>query len=96
MALAGLAAGTASSEQERAPGEYVVTLAASADVKAIVDVYGAYGIRGIQRLSDSVFLVILTEDPGPASMQTLGAGSAHIKAVEPNVLYRTQRNRTGR
>jgi hypothetical protein len=33
---------------------------------------------------------MVTEDPGPATMVSLRAGSAGIKAVEPNYLYRTQ------
>jgi hypothetical protein len=96
IAMAGLAAGYASSQQARAPGEYLVTLAPAADVKAIADVYGPFGIRGIQRLADNVFLVTLAEDPGPATMETLRSSNAHIKAVEPNVLYRSQGDRTGR
>jgi len=82
------------SQQTRAPGEYLVTLAAPAEVKAIADVYGRFGIRGIQRLGDNVFLVILTEDPGPATMEKLRAENAQIKAVEPNFLYRSQGNRS--
>ena len=67
-----------------------MTLAATAEVKAIVDVYGRFGIRSIQRLGNNVFLVTLTEDPGPATMEKLRAADARIKAVEPNFLYRSQ------
>jgi hypothetical protein len=80
----------ASSQQTRVLGEYLVTLAAPADVKAIADLYGRFGIRGIKNLGPNVFLVILTEDPGPATMEKLRAGNVHIKAVEPNWIYRTQ------
>ena len=98
IAVAGAAAAPAGSwsEQTRAPGEYLVTLAAPADVKAIADVYGRFGIRGIERLGSNVFLVTLTEDPGPATMEKLRAENAHIKAVEPNSLYRSQGNRNSR
>ena len=96
VAVAGAAAGYAWSQQARAPGEYLVTLAAPADVKAIADVYGRFGIRGIERLGDNVFLVTLTEDPGPATMEELRAENAHIRSVEPNFLYRSQGNRTSR
>jgi hypothetical protein len=78
------------SQQARPAGEYLVTLAASAEVKAIADVYGRFGIRDIKHLGSNVFLVTLTEDPGPATMEKLRAESAKIKAVEPNFLYRTQ------
>ena len=67
-----------------------MTLAAPAEVKAIADVYGRFGIRGIERLGNNVFLVTLTEDPGPATMEKLRAADARIKAVEPNFPYRSQ------
>ena len=75
-----------------------MTLAASAEVKAIADVYGRFRITGIERLGigNNVFLVTLTEDPGPATMEKLRAENAHIKAVEPNLRYRSQGNRTSR
>jgi hypothetical protein len=96
LAMAGLAAGYAWSQQARAPGEYLVTLAAPAEVKAIADAYGRFGIRGIERLGSNVFLVTLTEDPGPETMEKLRAENPRIKAVEPNVLYRSQGKRSAR
>lgn len=95
IAIAGLA-GDARSQQARAPGEYLVTLAAPAEVEAITDVYGRFGIRGIERLANDVFRVTLTEDPGPATMDKLRAENARIKAVEPNFLYRSQGDRSTR
>lgn len=94
IAVTGAAAVAGNSSQEaRAPGEYLVTLSASADVKAIGDAYGRFGIKDIKHLGSNVFLVTLTEDPGPATMEKLRAENAHIKAVEPNLLYRSQGNR---
>jgi hypothetical protein len=78
------------SQQTKAPGEYLVTLAAPAEVEAIVGVYGRFGIRSIRHLGSNVFLVTLAEDPGPATMEELRAESAQIKAVEPNFRYRSQ------
>lgn len=78
------------SQQTRVPGEYLVTLAAPAEVKAIADLYGRFGIKGIKDLGHNVFLVTLTEDPGPATMEKLRGENPHIKAVEPNFVYRTQ------
>lgn len=77
-------------QQSRVPGEYLVTLAAQADVKAIADLYGRYGIKGIKELGKNVYLVTLAEDPGPAAMDKLRGESARIKAVQPNYVYRTQ------
>jgi hypothetical protein len=90
------AGATASAQQAIARGEYVVTLAAPAEVKAIADVYGRFGIRGIERLASNVFLLTLTEDPGLAAMEKLRVENAHIKAIEPNTGYQSQGNRTSR
>jgi len=105
MAVAGAAAGYACgnspgnpqaapagalSQQTRVPGEYLVTLAARAEVMAIADLYGRFGIKSIKDLGRNVFLVTLTEDPGPEEMEKLRGGNAHIKAVEPNFVYRIQ------
>ena len=77
-----------SSRQTRVPGEYLVTLAAGADVKAIADLYGRFGIKGTQDLGRNLFLVRLTEDPGPAKMEELRGQNAQIKAIQPNFVYR--------
>ena len=77
-----------SSRQTRVPGEYLVTLDARADVKAITDLYGRFGIKSIQDLGRNIFLVTLTEDPGPAKMEDLLGQNEHIKAVQPNFVYR--------
>jgi hypothetical protein len=80
----------ASSQQSRVPGEYLVTVAAPAGIKAITDLYGRFGIKAIKELGPNLFLVTLTDDPGPATIEKLRAGNVHIKAAEPNYLYRTQ------
>ncbi len=77
-----------SSRQTRAPGEYLVTLAAGADIKAIADLYGRFGIKGTRGLGGNIFLVTLTEDPGPAKMEELRGQNGQIKAVQPNFVYR--------
>ncbi len=80
------------SSQSRVPGEYLVTLATGADVKAITDVYGPFGIKRIQdsglNLGRNVFLMALTEDPGPAKMEEVRRQDARIEAVQPNFVYR--------
>ena len=106
VVVAGLAAGSACSQtprdpapgsmefsprQARVPGEYLVTLAAGADVRAIDALYGRFGIRGTQAMGRDVFLVRLTDDPGPARMEELRAQSAQIRAVQPNFVYRINR-----
>lgn len=78
-----------SSRQTRVPGEYLVTLDEQANVKAISDLYGRFGIKGIQDLGGNIFLVTLSEDPGPDNMEELRRRDARIKAVQPNFVYRT-------
>ena len=105
VALAGAAAGyacgsspvvpqaapaDATTQQTRVPGEYIVTLAEPADLKAISNLYGRFGIKEIRKFGANTFLLMLTADPGPASMESLRADNARVKAVEPNYVYRTQ------
>ncbi len=80
----------ASALQTRVAGEYLVTLVAPAEVKAITDLYGRFGIKRIEPLGSNIYLITLTDDPGPATMESLRAGNARVKAVEPNYVYRTQ------
>ena len=81
---------SAPSQQARVPGEYLVTLAAPSGAKAITDLYGRFGIKSLKELAPNVFLMTLAEDPGPGTMEKLRAGNVHIRAVEPNYIYRTQ------
>ena len=79
-----------SSGQTRVPGEYLVTLAEAADAKVIAEIYGRFGIKGTRGLGNNLFLVTLTEDPGPAKLEELRSHSAQVKAVQPNFVYRAQ------
>ena len=80
-----------SSRQHRVPGEYLVTLAEGSDIKAINDLYGRFGIKSTKDLGNGIFLVTLTDDPGPAKMEELGKLNTSIKAVQPNFVYRINR-----
>jgi hypothetical protein len=83
-------------QQARVPGQYLVTLASPADVKAIADAYGRFGVKAMRDLGNSLFLVTLAEDPGPAEIEKLGRGNARIKAVQPNYVYRARGSSTAR
>lgn len=84
------AAAPAGARQDRVPGEYLVTVAARDRVAAIADLYGQFGIKEIRDLGGTVFLLRVTEDPGPARMEQVRGGSAHILAVQPNLVYGTR------
>jgi len=78
------------SQQTRVPGEYLVTLAEGADGTVIADLYGRFGIKDTKDLGRNIFLVTLTEDPGPARMEELRTQNAHVTAVQPNFVYRLE------
>jgi hypothetical protein len=82
--------------QQRVPGQYLVTLAAGAESRAISDLYGRFGIKAMRETGKGVFLVTLMQDPGPAEMEKLGSGNAQIRAVQPNYVYRAQGSSTAR
>lgn len=75
-------------EPTRAAGEYLVTLADGVDAKVISDVYGRFGIKGVNAMGAGLFHLILSEDPGPAKMEEIRKQDARIKAVQPNYVYR--------
>jgi hypothetical protein len=79
------------SQANRVPGEYIVTLAPQAGTGAISDLYGRFAIKSIKPIGNNVYLVEVSEDPGPAAIESLGRSNVHIKAVQPNYGYRTQR-----
>jgi hypothetical protein len=85
-----LACASAQSHEGRQPGEYLITLVADADEKAIRDVYGHLGVKAIKTVSKDVYLLTVVEDPGPAAMESLRRGSKVIRAVQPNYRYRTR------
>ena len=82
--------------QQRVPGQYLVTLMPGGDAKAINDVYGSFGIKSARSIGNNVYLVTLTQDPGPYAMERLRGGNAQIKAVQPNYVYRAQGGSTSR
>jgi hypothetical protein len=82
--------------QQRVPGQYLVTLAAGADARAINDLYGRFGIKSARSIGNDVYLVALNEDPGPEEMEKLRRGNAQIKAVQPNYVYRARGSSTAR
>ena len=75
------------SAQSTVPGEYIVTLAPGADVAAVRQVYGRFGLRKVQELGGGVFLLRLEQDPGLARMIELQAQDPRIRAVQPNFVY---------
>lgn len=83
-------AAPAGARQDRVPGEYLVTIAARDRVAAIADLYGQFGIIDIRDLGGTVFLLKVTEDPGPARMEQVREGNVHILAVQPNLVYGTR------
>lgn len=78
------------SQQTRVPGEYLVTIAPSAESKAVSDVFGRFGIKAMKNIAPNRFLVTLSEDPGPEALEKLRTGDTRIEAIQPNYVYRAQ------
>jgi hypothetical protein len=85
--IPGPATGTPSSLRTTVPGQYIVTLAPGADVKAITGLYGRFGIKDVRDLGQNNFLMILTDDPGLSALEELRGNDASIKTVQPNFIY---------
>jgi hypothetical protein len=80
-------ANTVANEQPRVPDEYLVTLAPDADKGIITEYYGRYGIKDIYALGGETYLLVLLNDPGPASMVILVDEDDRVMAVQPNLVY---------
>ncbi len=78
--------------QARVPYEYLVKLASGEDEGVISERYGRFGIKDVNALGDEIFLLILSNDPGPQEMEALSRGDARIVAVQPNLIYWTNRS----
>jgi hypothetical protein len=81
-------------QQTRVLGEYLVTLAAGENEGAISDKYARFGIKRIQALGNSTFLLSITDDIGPEGMRTIIEQDTRFKAVQPNFIYKA--NQPGR
>lgn len=80
-------------DQNRAAGEYLVTLAPQADARAINDVYGSFDIKSVKPLGNNLYLMQLGKDPGPAAIEQRARSSAAITAIQPNFSYRNREKR---
>jgi hypothetical protein len=78
--------------QARVPNEYLVTLIPEVQESAITELFGRFGIKEIHALGGETYLLILTKDPGPGEMSELVRGDARFQAVQPNLIYWTNRS----
>ncbi len=76
------------SNQNRVPGEYIVTVREGADVSAAQALFSEFDIREVRDLGGRRLLLKLGKDPGPETVQRKAAGSEKIQAVQPNFIYR--------
>ena len=73
----------------RATGQYLVTLASGSDSGVVRELLGKFHVRDVKELGNSVFLVDIVDDPGPAAIEDALRKDARVKAVQPNYLYHT-------
>jgi hypothetical protein len=74
--------------ENRAPGQYIVTLKKGASFKTLTEVFNQFGIQSIKDLSKNRYLITLQQDPGPEEMAKHAATSSEIEDVQPNYIYR--------
>lgn len=75
-------------QQQRVPGEYLVTVRSGTPEQRIRDLYADYSVVDLRRLHDDVFLLRLAKDPGPEAARALGLSSGAVTDVQPNYVYR--------
>ena len=75
--------------ENRAPGQYIVTLKEGGNSETLTEVFKQYGIKSIKDLSRNRYLITLEQDPSPEAIAKQAATASDIEAVQPNYIYRT-------
>lgn len=78
--------------QPRVPDEYLVTLSPDADKHLISEYYERFGIKDIYALGGETYLLVLINDPGPLQMVTLVDEDDRVLAVQPNLVFWSNRS----
>ena len=79
------------STPDRVPREYIVRLATNAGPGVLSRIYGDLGIRRLQSLGGSLYLLTVATDPGPEEMGARAATTTAIKRIAPNYVYPPKR-----
>ncbi|MDZ7661830.1 hypothetical protein [Thiohalophilus sp.] len=77
-------------QENRVPGEYLVSLVAGADPGAARALFADYGVSQWRHLRKDTYVVHLQSDPGPEAMARLAHDTATLRYIEPNRIYTTQ------
>jgi len=75
-------------QENRLPGQYLVTLKEGGSAETLTEVFKQYGIKSIQDLSRGRYLITLEQDPGPEALVKQALTASDIAAVQPNYIYR--------
>ncbi|MDH4199629.1 MAG: hypothetical protein OEV66_04535 [Spirochaetia bacterium] len=73
--------------KQRKLNEYLVTVKSGANEKEVRRAFAQYKIHSIAKIAERVFLIVISEDPGPEQMEKTAKTSQKIEAVQPNFLY---------
>jgi len=76
------------SQENRLPGQYLVTLKEGGGAETLTEVFKQYGIKSIQDLSKGRYLITLERDPGFETLVKQALTASDIDAVQPNYIYR--------
>ena len=83
-------------DNSRVPGEYIVTLSEDGDESVIHEYFGEFDIIEVRKLSKSMFLLRIKNDPGVENIEESLECSPFLKAVQPNFRYRSFQGGSGR
>lgn len=78
-------------DQERAAGEYIVTLRHGANEASVRQLFSAFDVERFTKIGGQQWLLKVRKDPGAAAMQSKAAESQAIETIQPNFTYRQQR-----
>jgi len=84
------AAEKSATQENRVPGEYLVSLVAGADPEAARALFADYGVTRWRHLRKDTYVVHLQFDPGPQAMARMAHDTATVRYIEPNRIYTTQ------
>ena len=60
---------TTPGNQDRVPGEYLVSVQKGGDEALIRRVFASYSVRDVRPVSDNLFLLKIDQDPGPEAIK---------------------------
>ena len=72
--------------QTRVSGEYLVTLAPDTDKSVINERFVRQGLKDVHDLGEDIYLIVVSNDPGPKAMRVQIRKDPRITKIQPNLV----------